>query len=160
MLLIDGTKLLIVPSSMQCWYPWPRSNFWEQWTPLVSKDSRVSSLHYGEIYRSGRPSKCNADLHRQRIIHERGGEHHHRQVSLHLFLGMCSSCNESVIGRLGEGDVDERGGEEVEDNHQVHKETAHTARRFPQARGEVELVDVLENQIWIEHHNGGPVTTN
>jgi hypothetical protein len=39
-------------------------------------------------------------------------------------------CDESVVGRLGEGDVDERGGEEVEDNHQVYKETAHAARRF------------------------------
>jgi hypothetical protein len=55
---------------------------------------------------------------------------------------MCSSCDESVVGRLGEGDVDERGGEEVEDNHQVHKETAHATYCFPQARGEVELVDV------------------
>jgi hypothetical protein len=29
--------------------------------------------------------------------------------------------------------VDERGGEEVEDNHQVHKEMTHATSRFPQA---------------------------
>jgi hypothetical protein len=28
---------------------------------------------------------------------------------------MCSTCDEFVVGRLGEGGVDERGGEEVED---------------------------------------------
>ena len=50
-------------------------------------------------------------------IHEGGGGHHNSQVSPHLFLGMYSSCNESVVERLREGDIDERGGEEVEDNH-------------------------------------------
>jgi hypothetical protein len=43
---------------------------------------------------------------------------------------------------LEEGFVDERGGEDVEDNSQVRKETAHAACHFLQARGKVELVDV------------------
>ena len=60
---------------------------------------------------------------------------------------------------VGEDNVDERSGEEVEDNHQVHKETAHAANHFPQARGEVELIDVVEYLIWIELPNGEPVTT-
>ena len=38
--------------------------------------------------------------------------------------------------------MDERGSEEVEDDHQVHKEMVHVASHFPQARGEVELVYV------------------
>jgi hypothetical protein len=94
-------------------------------------------------------------LHQQRIIHEDGSGHHNQQVSLHLFLGMCSLCNEFVVKRLGQGDVDERSGEEVQDNCQVDKETTHATCRFPQARGELELVDVRENQIWIELHKGG-----
>ena len=90
-------------------------------------------------------------------MHEGGSRHHNQQVSPHLILGMCSSCDESVVGRLEEGNMDKRGGEEIEDNHQVHKETVHAARHFLQARGEVEHVDVQENQIWIELPNGGPV---
>jgi hypothetical protein len=66
-------------------------------------------------------------------------------------------CSTSVVGRLGEGDVDERGGEEVEDDGEVHKETTHATCHFLQARGEVDFVDVRENQIWIELHDGGSI---
>jgi hypothetical protein len=80
-------------------------------------------------------------LNRQCIIHEGGGGHHNGQISAHLFPGMYSACNEFLVGRLEEGNVDERGGEEVEDNSEVHKETTHATRYFPQAQGEVEFVD-------------------
>jgi hypothetical protein len=73
---------------------------------------------------------------------------------------MCNSCDESVVGRLGEGDVDERGSEEVEDNLKFIKRRHMPLAVFPQARGEVELVDVRENQFWIELPNGRPVTAS
>jgi hypothetical protein len=38
--------------------------------------------------------------------------------------------------------MDDRVGEEVGDNCEVYKETTHVTRCFPQARGEVEFVDV------------------
>jgi hypothetical protein len=53
---------------------------------------------------------------------------------------MCSACNESLIGRLEEGDVDERGGEEVEDNCKVHKETAPATRRFYKHEGKLSFL--------------------
>jgi hypothetical protein len=71
-------------------------------------------------------------LHQQRIIHEGGGKHHDKQISAHSFPGMYSACNESLIGRLEEGDVDERGGKEVEDSLEVQKETIHATLYFPQ----------------------------
>jgi hypothetical protein len=99
----------------------------------ISKDNGVPSLYYGKIYRRGRLLECSVDLYRQRIIHEGGSGHHNRQVSLHLFPRIWSLYDESIVGRLKEGDVDKRSGEEVEDNHQVHKEMAHATSRFPQA---------------------------
>ena len=73
---------------------------------------------------------------------------------------MCSLYNESIVGRLEEGDVDERGGEEIEDNHQIHKGMAHAASCFPQACREVKLGDVSKNEIWIKLPNGGLVTAS
>ena len=45
---------------------------------------------------------------------------------------MCSACNESLVGRLEEGNVNERGGKEVEDSLEVQKETIHATFYFPQ----------------------------
>jgi hypothetical protein len=73
---------------------------------------------------------------------------------------MSSTCNESLVGRLGEGNIDERGGEEIKDNREVHKETARATCYFLQGQGEVQFVDAWENQIWIELHNGGLFIVN
>jgi hypothetical protein len=50
--------------------------------------------------------------------------------------------------------MDERGGEEVEDNHEVYKETIQTTHCFLQVGRQVEFVDARKNQIWIKLHNG------
>jgi hypothetical protein len=46
---------------------------------------------------------------------------------------MYNACNEFLVGRLEEGNMDERGGEEVKDNREVHKEMTHATHYFPQA---------------------------
>jgi hypothetical protein len=73
---------------------------------------------------------------------------------------MYNACNEFLVGRLEEGNIDERGGKEVEDNREVHKDFTHATYCFPQAQGKVEFVDAWENQIWIKLHNGGSVTAS
>jgi hypothetical protein len=87
-------------------------------------------------------------------IHEGGGKHHNKHIFTHLFPRMCRACNESLVGRLEEGGMDENGGEEVEDNCEVHKETIYATRYLTQTRGEGESVDACKTQIWIELHNG------
>jgi hypothetical protein len=54
---------------------------------------------------------------------------------------MCHACNESLIRRLGEGDMNETSGDKIKDNHEVHKETTHATCCFLQACGEVEFID-------------------
>jgi hypothetical protein len=62
-LLMDGAQLLIVPLQCNASIPGHRAIFGSGGYHWISKDSRVLSLHYGEIYRRGRPSECTTDLH-------------------------------------------------------------------------------------------------
>jgi hypothetical protein len=60
---------------------------------------------------------------------------------------MYNACNESLIGRLREGNMDERGGEENKDNREVHKDSTHATCCFPQERREVVFIDAQETII-------------